>query len=76
MSRNAELTRKRDKPKSQLTVYEKAGEWQDLRDELAQAIKWARFYSRKVTPTSIVVRRNYRADEQPPEQRSEQAVTA
>jgi len=44
--RNAELTRKRDKPKSELTTWEKAGEWQDLRDELAQAIKTARSYSR------------------------------
>ena len=46
--RNAELTRKRDKPKTQLTVWEKAGEWQDLRDELAQAIMVARRYSRLV----------------------------
>jgi len=44
--RNAELTRKRDKPKSQLTALEMAGEWQDLRDELAQAIMVARRYSR------------------------------
>jgi arylamine N-acetyltransferase len=45
--RNAELCRKRTKPKSQLTVWEKAGEWAELRDELARAIYAARRYSQK-----------------------------